>query len=159
MENQGQLKTVEFNSGEILFNEGEKTYHFFIVQDGEVEVFRTADDGKKIPLALVSSGASIGEFAMIDRLPRSATARARTPVKAVMVTEEAYLELLSELPTWATSMMETLVERLRHANEVIRKSKMVDEKLRNEIDSTEYDSEHSSVTEIDRQDDDLPDLG
>lgn len=134
------IENVTFNSGDYLFHEGDSEYHFFIIQEGEVEVFKTKPPATKIPLAIVGPGTSLGEFAMVDRQPRSATARALTDVKAARISEEAYAQLFSELPDWAVSVLTALVERLRHTNEIVRQKGIVDENLLNQIESRQLDS-------------------
>ena len=155
------IQTVEFRPGEILFYENENSFHFFIIQEGEVEVYKSGARGQKIPLAVVGPGTSIGEFAMIDRLPRSATARARTLVKAARVSDEAYQQLIAELPEWAISVMKALVERLRHTNEIVRRGNIVDARAKAEIDAVEYDPEASTVSDsnpfLKKPEDDGPD--
>jgi CRP/FNR family transcriptional regulator, cyclic AMP receptor protein len=148
-----QIEVVEFEKGDNLFKENENSFHFYIIQDGEVEVYKRGPNGAKIPLAVVGTGCSIGEFAMIDRLPRSATADALTHVVAVRVSEAAYEKLLKDLPDWAVAVMKALVERLRQTNEVIRASGITDAKLMQQIQTVEYDSE-AAIT-----DEDSPFLG
>ena len=134
----GHIEPVVFEAGEVLFREDEKSYHFFIIQKGQVEVYKYSA-GAKIPLATVGEGASIGEFAMIDQKPRSATAVALTRVEAVQVSAEAYAKLIEQLPDWAVAVMRSLVERIRNANEVVKRIS-VDEKTRRIIDSSEFES-------------------
>lgn len=152
------LKPVIFKAGDILFREGDQSYHFYIIQEGSVRIFRETEDGRRIELAVVSEGSSIGEFAMIDRLPRSASAEAITDVKAVEVSESAYEALLSELPEWTVAVLKALVERLRHANDIIRKAQSIDPNLKDQITSAEYDPESSKVETLIWDDDDVPDL-
>jgi CRP/FNR family cyclic AMP-dependent transcriptional regulator len=153
-----KIKPVRFSAGHILFRENDQSFHFYIIQEGEVEIFKTSDDGSKVPLAVVTQGASIGEFAMIDRLPRSATAVALTEVSAVEVSEAAYRQLLEDLPDWAVSVMKALVERIRHTNEIIRRAHTVDKNIKREIASVEYDSEKSGVRKDPLDDTENPDL-
>lgn len=160
-----QIMPVEFKAGDLLFVENDSSYHFFIIQEGQVEVFKTGAGGEKIPLAVVGDGTSIGELAMIDRMPRSATARALTEVRAVRISETAYERLLSELPDWAVAVMKALVERLRHTNEIVRKGFADPAKSPNqvqaEVQSVEFDGESSKVLKealLKADDDELPDL-
>lgn len=141
------IEEVIFQPGEFLFHENEQSFHFFIIQEGQVEVFKTSQEGEKLPLAVVRESTSIGEFAMIDRLPRSATAQALTVVRAAKISDGAYQELLRELPDWAISVMKALVERLRHTNEIIRRSHIVDKTLRQEIQAVEYDPDANTITD------------
>ena len=143
--NSDELKEVQFSPGELLFEEGEKSYHFFIITEGEVEVFKKNPDGHKIPLARITGVSSLGEFAMIDRKPRSASARALTAVTATRISESAYQHLLSELPEWSVAVMRGLVDRLRQMNEIVRKHNEVDRKVVQELDAVEFDNEDSLI--------------
>ncbi|MDZ4082895.1 MAG: cyclic nucleotide-binding domain-containing protein [Bdellovibrionales bacterium] len=115
-----QIEQVQFRAGDILFQGDETSFHFFIIQEGEVEIFKRGPGGEELQLAKVSAGNSLGEFAMLDRKPRSASARAITDIVAARVSPEAYEQLLSELPDWAVSVMRALVERVRHTNDIVR---------------------------------------
>jgi CRP/FNR family cyclic AMP-dependent transcriptional regulator len=115
-----QIEQVQFRTGEILFQEDETSFHFFIIQEGEVEIFKRGPAGEEVQLAIVTAGNSLGEFAMLDRKPRSASARAITDIVAARVSPEAYNQLLSELPEWALSVMRALVERVRLTNDIVR---------------------------------------
>jgi CRP/FNR family cyclic AMP-dependent transcriptional regulator len=134
------IETVEFSAGDYLFHEGEAGYHFFIIQSGEVEVFKTKPPSSKIPLAVVGAGTSLGEFAMLDKQPRSATARALSDVTAAKISEDAYMELIAGLPDWAVSVMTALVQRLRFTNEIVQKKGIVDEKLLSQIESQQLEA-------------------
>ena len=136
---QEDIELVTFAAGDYLFYENETSFHFFIVQEGEVEIFKTAQGGAKIPLAILGPGNSIGEFAMIDRSPRSATARTLTEVHAAKISEQGYQRLIAELPDWAVTVMRALVERLRQTNEIIRKGRLVDPQMLMRIDAVQFD--------------------
>lgn len=154
-----QIRQIVFKPGDILFRENDNSFQFYILQDGIVEIYKTSPDGQKIILAEAGEGTSIGEFAMIDRRPRSATAQAKTEVTAIEVSEDGYQKLLSELPEWAVAVMRGLVERLRNANEIIRRSQEgLDQKTKQEIASAEYDPDSSTVTKTPYDFDDTPDL-
>lgn len=141
------IDLVYFESGEVLFQENEESYHFFIIQEGSVEIYKDGDDGVRLPLTIVTEGSAIGEFAMINRAPRSATARAITPVRAAKISEQAYQELISDLPDWAVSVIRSLIERLHKTNEIIRKGRIVSPDLQREIEATEFDPEAGTITD------------
>ena len=143
--NSDELTEVTYSPGELLFEEGEKSFHFFIITDGEVEVFKKNPDGHKIPLARINGVSSLGEFAMIDRKPRSASAKALTTVTATRISESAYQHLLSELPEWSVAVMRGLVDRLRQMNEIVRKHNEVDRKVVQELDAVEYENEDTLI--------------
>ena len=140
-----EISEVVFQSGDFLFHENDRSYHFYVIQEGQVEIYRM-HQSSKVTLAMVGPSNSIGEFAMIDRQPRSASAQAVTTVVATRVSEQAYQQLLEELPDWAMSIMKGLVERLRQTNEVVRRFQLSNPGLSNEVDALEFNSE---VTIID----------
>ena len=123
------LEKVVFESGDFLFHENDQSFFFFIIQEGNVEVFKTDTSNTKIPLAVVGEGQALGEFAMVSKKARSASARALTKTVAVKVSEEAYQSLLAELPSWALAVFEGLVERLRQADDIIRNYRIIDPEL------------------------------
>jgi CRP/FNR family cyclic AMP-dependent transcriptional regulator len=152
-----QIEQVRFKAGELLFREDEQSFHFFIIQEGEVEVFKRSAGGEELRLATVSAGTSLGEFAMLDRKPRSASARALTDILAARVSPDAYEHLLNELPDWAVAVMRSLVERVRHTNDIVRALQSGLEKsatgsalsaqLGKAVDAVEY-SDHSRSARI-----------
>jgi CRP-like cAMP-binding protein len=117
-----RIDQVVFKAGDILFKEGDTTYHFYVIQEGDIEIYKTTPEGKKVVLGVVGAGSSLGEFAMLDHMPRSATAQAMTDVSAAVVSEEAYQQLIEELPDWAVAVMRGMIDRIRATNDIIRKA-------------------------------------
>jgi CRP/FNR family cyclic AMP-dependent transcriptional regulator len=69
-----QLFEKAYAPGELVFREGDPGKGLFVVLDGEVIIVRDAAEGEQT-LVTVGAGAAFGELALIDDLPRSATAR------------------------------------------------------------------------------------
>lgn len=114
------LEKKEFQSGESLFQEGDQTSFFYIIESGRVEVFTKNSQGEKVSLATLSDGEPIGEFAMITQKPRSASATALEPTTAYRVSEAGYKKLLEELPVWAQMMIQNLIERLADSTKSLK---------------------------------------
>lgn len=81
-----QLK--EYKVGDIIFYEAEPGNSLYVIIEGEVEILRKDAEGKLKPIALLKSGDFFGEMSLIDKEMRSATARAKTDVKALVLTAE-----------------------------------------------------------------------
>ena len=71
-------ETVDLAAGEILFEQGTIGELVYVVEHGEIEVFRRTLDGENV-IASIHEGDYFGELGPMLRLPRSATARARVP--------------------------------------------------------------------------------
>ena len=144
---QSELSEVVFEPGDFLFHEGDESFQFYVVLQGEIDVIKKDPDGQPAVLAIVTAGHSLGEFAMIDKQPRSASARARTRARATCISGEAYEHLLSELPEWAISVMRALVERLRKTNAIVRKSQANDVATIQQMDAIEFNSQITVIDE------------
>jgi CPA1 family monovalent cation:H+ antiporter len=115
------LERVIFDAGDLLFSEGDKSYFFFIIEQGEVEVFLPKTKSTpEVHLATLSEGYPVGEFALVVKKTRSASARAKTPCTAIKISEDSYKTLLKELPAWSISVIQSLIERLRKTDEMLR---------------------------------------
>lgn len=105
-----------YKPGEYVFFEGDIDYHFYIVESGTVQIFTKAADGRRIDIAAVGAGDSFGEFALLDRKPRSASAQASTETVVFKISEKGYEQLLAELPVWAGTMLKSFANRIRKMN-------------------------------------------
>lgn len=83
-----------YAAGEVIFRQGDPGRGLFIVVEGEVQVVRS-NSGREEHLATFGSGTTFGELALIDELPRTATARAVAPSR-VLILYRAYFDALVE---------------------------------------------------------------
>lgn len=114
------ISRESFKPGDYIFFEGDIDFHFYIVESGEVLIFTKTKDGRRVELANVTEGDSFGEFALLDRAPRSASAQALTETVLIKVSSKGYEQLLSELPIWASSMMRSFVHRMKRNTELLK---------------------------------------
>jgi CRP-like cAMP-binding protein len=98
-------------AGEVLFREGETGDAMFAVADGQVDLTHGGAVIEKI-----RAGGILGEMALVDDAPRSATATAATETRVVRVDREHFMYLVQEHPTFALQVMSVMAERLRKAN-------------------------------------------
>ncbi|UXR66172.1 cyclic nucleotide-binding domain-containing protein [Bdellovibrio bacteriovorus] len=120
MEAQSAIVKESYQPGDYIFFEGDIENHFYIVESGVVNIFTKDQMGKRIHICDITDGESFGEFALISKMPRSASAQATTDVVLVKVSEEGYQQLLAELPTWAECMLKSFTDRLQNMTEKIR---------------------------------------
>lgn len=120
METNIAIEKESYKAGEYIFFEGDLDQHFYIIESGSVQIFTKAQDGTRINIVQIAEGESFGEFALLDRKPRSASAQAITDVELVKVSEAGYEQLLAELPVWASSMLRSFTSRLRNMNQLMK---------------------------------------
>ena len=103
---------VEVEAGHALFREGEPGDTMFVVLEGAVELTH----GTQV-IETIGAGEIIGELALIDTGPRSASAITVTPSRLVCVGKQEFTFLVQEHPTFALQVMAVMAERLRRAND------------------------------------------
>lgn len=90
------LNFIELTPGEIVFEEGDSGDFVCFVVEGSLDVVKTSETGEDIVISTLSKGRSIGEMAVIDELPRSATVKARTKATLLTLSRENFEYILSE---------------------------------------------------------------
>jgi len=75
-EREPAVRRVEVEDGQVLFKQGDPPDFVYVVEEGELEVFRQRPDGTEAVLARVGSGQYVGEIGPLLGLPRSASVRA-----------------------------------------------------------------------------------
>jgi len=98
----------DYAAGDVIFSEGDPGETMFAIRAGEVEI-HIGDD----VLETLGEGAIFGELALIDKVNRSASARARTACEIVVIDERQFTFLVQQTPTFALQVMRVLAERLR----------------------------------------------
>ena len=101
----------EFQANSTIFAEGTPGDVMYVVLDGEVELRVRSE-----VLEVAGPGDIVGEMALIDAKPRSATARAKSDCRLAPVDERRFLFLVHETPFFALHVMRVLADRLRRMN-------------------------------------------
>ena len=98
---------IDLPEGKVLIAEGDTGREFFVLIDGTAEVTR---GGKKV--ASIGPGDFFGEIALISKTPRNATITTTSPVRALVITDRAFRQLLDHSPQIQISVLSALAERL-----------------------------------------------
>lgn len=114
---------ASFEIGEFLIREDEIGDRFFILRSGNVEVF-TFQNGKKVPLSIMSMGACIGEGSLVTKCRRTANVQCLTEVVA-LVFNFSDIENIIEKNENVKRLLRSLIEK---------RAEMTAEKLLNNID-------------------------
>lgn len=101
------MTRVDRPAGQVLTRQGQSGHEFFIVLDGEVEVRQ----GDRV-IATRGRGDYLGEIALLDERPRTATVVATTPVSVEVLNRREFMSLLAETPELSEQIMATVARRL-----------------------------------------------
>ena len=109
--------SVKFPDDGILVLQGDPGDGLFVLTDGMVKVTVAAESGTETMLAVRSRGDLIGEFAVLDGEPRTATARAVGAVSAIRISRARFTEFGQRYPAAQTTITKSLVAKMRAATE------------------------------------------
>jgi CRP-like cAMP-binding protein len=79
--------------------------------EGSVEVEKEAE-GATRTLRTLATGDHLGELAILRKQPRSASVRALSSVRALVLESESLRSILTERPEVCLAMLESLAERM-----------------------------------------------
>jgi CRP/FNR family transcriptional regulator len=115
-------REARYSPGSVLISQGEKGSGLFILTKGTVRITRTnSPDGAEEVLGTAGMADIIGEMALLDDMPRSATVTAVDDVSALVLPfgefRRIFRYILSTDPDVALDMMAVLSRRLRKAEQ------------------------------------------
>ena len=84
---------IDLNEGKEMTREGSRGREFFVLLEGDADVTK---DGQSINQ--LCTGDFFGEIALVEDRPRTATVTATSPVRALVITDRAFRQLLDEQP-------------------------------------------------------------
>lgn len=105
----------EYPAQTILFEENDPGSRMFVIRSGRVRIFRRVGDSE-IVLAFLGAGDFFGEMALLENLPRSATAETVEHTRLIEVDAETFEEMLRSNTEIAVRMMSKLASRLRESD-------------------------------------------
>ena len=98
---------IDVRDGYVLMREGRPGREFFVLVEGSVQVTR----GEK-KLSELGAGDWFGEIALLTKIPRTASVVATSAVRALVVTDRAFRQLVETMPSIAIKVLASLGDRL-----------------------------------------------
>ncbi len=114
-----QFSTRKFKKGQYIFHQDDPAERLYVILDGEISIETFNVDGKMTKITHLHNGEIFGEFALIDSLGRSASARVVKASTLASLTSTVFDQLLVDHPDFSKKILEVLVERVRTTNEQV----------------------------------------
>jgi CRP/FNR family cyclic AMP-dependent transcriptional regulator len=125
-------KVVLYDDGEDVFVEGDTSRDLFIIQEGEIEIFKKSPLGE-LKLAVFKRGDFFGDMALLQGGHRFAGAKAKGKTKLLVIQPGGFLLKIRRDPTFAFEMLQALSLRIKVSNErlleVIQKGNIPKDKV------------------------------
>ena len=107
-----------YQPGQLIMRQGDTGVGAFIIRNGKVEIIQERD-GKEQRLATLGPGDVVGEMALLDEFPRSASVRAIEPTTALGIQRWHFKGILESHPQLALALLPILTRRIRSAEGVL----------------------------------------
>lgn len=107
----------QYDKGSVVFFEDTPGDCFFVILDGEVEIWKRYGQTDEILLGVSGSGQPVGEMALIDNQPRSATVRARSSVNLLVIQAGDFNNLLSTENSICVTLLRSVTLMVRRSNQ------------------------------------------
>ncbi|HEU5318070.1 MAG TPA: GGDEF domain-containing protein [Chloroflexota bacterium] len=114
-------QVVTFKAGDYLMRQGDPGDSVFIISSGRVEILaddpdRSDDPGASVVISSLSSGDTVGELALLDGRPRSASCVALGQTRCLRLERHAFLEAARRHWSLSRALFAVLADRLRYAD-------------------------------------------
>jgi CRP/FNR family transcriptional regulator, cyclic AMP receptor protein len=127
-----ELKTIStlvhsrtYQPGEYIFQKDQPGAAMFIIKRGVVNIVLPDSENREIHLATLKAGTFVGELALLDNSPRSASAKVSEPTEALAFFRSELNKLLTTYPSIGSKIMRKLAliigQRLKATNEQLYK--------------------------------------
>lgn len=100
--------TIDIAAGATLFEQGDAGDVMYVLLEGQIAVQLGEET-----LEAIEPGDIVGEMALIDGKPRSATAVAKSDSRLAKVDERKFLFMAQQTPFFSLLVMRILADRLR----------------------------------------------
>ena len=121
------VRTVK--AGEVIFKEGAIGLHMLLVENGTIEISKTAKSGGKVVLGVVQPGGIFGEMALIDQSPRMATATALETTTLRVIPNDIFQEKFEKLDPFMKGIVRILTRNVRSLSKMAVERSPSDDRL------------------------------
>lgn len=109
---------LSFKKGDVIFREGDLGTEMYVIQKGKVEVRKKIGAEEQI-LSVLEKGDFFGEMAILEGMPRSATAIALEDTDCIVINEATFDNMIKENVEIAIRMLRKLSKNLRRTTELL----------------------------------------
>lgn len=106
----------EYKDGDLIFKEGDEDRDLFIIQEGSVEIKKSTAQGD-LKLAQLERGDFFGDMALLQGIPRFASAYSLGKTKILVLHPGGFLLKIRRDPTFAFEMLQQLSNRVKISSE------------------------------------------
>src|SRR5438309_11193629 len=116
------LESIDCKAKTSLFRAGDEGDAMYLIERGKVRICVQGTDGRDMTLTELGRGDFFGEMALLDGQRRSADAIVAEDARLAVLSREHFLSFMRRNPNVALELLTALANRLRHTDELLRRS-------------------------------------
>src|SRR5262249_14199093 len=116
------LESIDCKAKTFLFRAGDEGDAMYLIERGKVRICMQGADGHEMTLAELGRGDFFGEMVLLDGQRRSADAIVAEDARLAVLSRDHFLSFVRGSPDVALEMLTALANRLRHTDELLRRS-------------------------------------
>lgn len=111
----GRMRQRQYRRNEVVFHREDPAGHVYLIVSGTVKISVPEEDGHEVVVALARSGDVVGELALFDEGPRSATVTALSDTSVFALANKDFLSVLERSPRAMRELLALLASRIRRS--------------------------------------------
>jgi CRP-like cAMP-binding protein len=116
-----------FAIDQVIFREGKPGNAAYVVQEGQVEVYKTLNGEEEVILGTIEAGGLFGELALVDNKPRMASARAKERTVLIAINRQTFEKKMGNTDRFVRAILRILLGNYRT---VVRRAALAEAKLK-----------------------------
>jgi CRP-like cAMP-binding protein/RsiW-degrading membrane proteinase PrsW (M82 family) len=108
------IEVKSFSHGEKLFSKGDSGEAMYLIDRGYIDIFLENEDNTESLLRTFEAGDVVGELALLDGQPRSASARANGPLRVMILQRRHFNMFIQSRPKVILAVLQFLAEKVRY---------------------------------------------
>ncbi|HEU5341240.1 ATP-binding protein [Edaphobacter sp.] len=119
------VEEVHLPKGATLVRQSEMVHNFWILVEGEVEIFWVYPDGRETSVACMSKGSAFGELPLLANIPSVVNARTGSDSTLLQLSEEGFWKLMTTCPGVRKAILSNMADRVQKMQSVtVQQEKM-----------------------------------
>jgi signal transduction histidine kinase len=112
------VEEIRLEKGDVLVRQGETAHYFWILLEGELEIFQTQADGREFAMAAMPQGNAFGELPLLANIPNAVSLRAVVPCHLLQFDEEGFWKLMTSCPDVRKAILSNMAKRFQKLQSV-----------------------------------------
>jgi len=119
------VEEIHLEKDDVLVRQGEAAHHFWILLEGELQLFQTQPDGREVALVAMPSGSAFGEVPLLANIPNAVSLRAAGHCELLQLNEDGFWNLMTSCPDVRKAILANMGKRFQKLQSVtVQQEKM-----------------------------------